>query len=83
MRTSRKAPLAIGIFLAAAAAATGIATGVGKASPANPLPPRSIAEPTITGLQVGQTLVGWPGTWSGNTPFTYYYNWERSNGTNA
>ena len=34
--------------------------------------------PTISGtVQVGQTLTGSPGMWSGTTPMTYTYQWQR------
>jgi hypothetical protein len=34
--------------------------------------------PTISGTaQGGQTLAGGPGTWSGTTPMTYSYQWQR------
>jgi hypothetical protein len=58
--------------------ATLVVVGPGSASPIDPHPPGVIAVPSVSGLQVGQTLVGVPGTWGGSTPMTFDYIWLRS-----
>jgi hypothetical protein len=70
-------------FLAAALAVIGVVAalavvGSGSASPIDPHPPGIIAVPSVSGLQVGETLVGIPGTWGGSTPITFNYIWLRS-----
>src|SRR5689334_17467897 len=64
------------VVLAAAVAASTILAGGGfaaaKAGPANTSPP------TVKGKAVaGQTVQADPGTWSGATPITYTYEWQR------
>ena len=81
MRTSVKASLGAASILALALVAALIGTGSGFASPANPQPPIPIGVPSLTGLQVGQTLTATPGTWAGGTPMTFLYFWLRSGGT--
>jgi len=78
MRISAKTAYAA-VALAVTAALIGVASG--SASPVNPQPPGNIAVPTLTGIQVGQTLVGSPGTWGGGTPMTFNYFWLRSSGS--
>jgi len=42
------------------------------------VPPAPISGPSISGTaQVGQTLTASTGTWSGTTPMTYAYSWQR------
>ena len=42
------------------------------------LAPANVAAPTITGDPLdGQTLTADPGTWTGTTPITYDYQWQR------
>ncbi len=52
--------------------------------PPPPAPPQSTSPPTITGtVQVGQTLTTSDGTWSGATPMTYTYAWQRCDASGA
>lgn len=81
MRTSVKASLAVAVIVALALTAALIGVGSGSASPINPQPPGNTTVPTLTGMQVGQTLVGTPGTWGGGTPMTFDYFWLRSSGS--
>ncbi len=47
--------------------------------PPPPTPPSNTSAPTVSGAaQVGQTLTAHNGTWSGTTPITYTYQWQRS-----
>jgi hypothetical protein len=40
-----------------------------------------LAPPTISGVpSVGQTLIAGDGSWTGESPFSYEYQWERCNG---
>lgn len=80
MRLSVKASLLAATILATIAVGA-VMVASGSASPANPQPPANTIVPTLTGLQVGQTLTASPGTWSGMAPITYYYDWHRSNGS--
>jgi hypothetical protein len=42
------------------------------------VPPANTAAPTISGIaEVGQTLTASNGSWSGTTPQTYSYRWQR------
>jgi hypothetical protein len=52
----------------------GAAQGAHKAAPANTSPP------TISGsATVGGTLTASPGSWSGSTPMSFRYRWQRCN----
>jgi hypothetical protein len=52
----------------------GAAQGAHRTAPANTAPP------TISGTaQVGATLTASNGTWSGSTPMTFSYRWQRCN----
>jgi hypothetical protein len=66
---------ALVVFVAVVASSTILAGGgfaAAKAGPANTSPP------TVKGKAiVGQTLQADPGTWSGSTPITYTYEWQR------
>src|SRR5205085_1063699 len=47
-------------------------------------PPANTTLPSITGtVQDGQTLTANPGTWSGTTPITYTYQWQRCDAAGA
>jgi GH25 family lysozyme M1 (1,4-beta-N-acetylmuramidase) len=72
-------------------AQTAAGTATGGSAPSVPVPgtttsptaPRSITPPTITGTpQVGQTLTGSAGTWTG-TPTAFAYKWRRCPGGGA
>jgi hypothetical protein len=46
--------------------------------PPPPTAPSNTAAPTVSGTaQVGQTLTASSGSWSGSTPITYTYQWQR------
>jgi hypothetical protein len=52
--------------------------------PPPPVPPSNTAPPTINGtVQQGQTLTSSTGTWSGSTPMTYSYQWQRCDTSGA
>src|SRR5919201_5772631 len=62
-----------------------LSVGVAGANPGGGAPgqspPTNLSLPTISGTaQVGQTLVGNPGTWSGPNP-SYAYQWQRCGAT--
>jgi subtilisin family serine protease len=53
-----------------------LALGAGSGSTGSP--PSASAAPAISGTdQAGQTLTASSGTWSGSTPMTYSYKWQR------
>jgi hypothetical protein len=63
------------------ASATSNATAIVGAAPARP---QNTVPPTISGTpQVGQTLTSSTGTWTGQTPLTYSYQWRRCDRTGA
>lgn len=67
------------------ASATSNATGIVQAASVAG-PPRNTAPPSISGtLQVGQTLTANTGSWVGQKPITFTYQWRRcdSNGANC
>ena len=80
MRIPVKAAAAA-FILALALAAGLISVTSGSATPVNPQPPIPIAVPSLTGLQVGQTLTATSGNWAGETPMTFLYFWLRSSST--
>jgi len=52
----------------------------GQSAPGHPTRPSKLVAPTITGAPiVGQTLSASAGTWSGSSPITYRYQWQRCN----
>ena len=54
------------------------AVGVGAANTAAAAPPVNTAVPTVTGtVHAGETLTAQPGAWTGDTPITFTYNWQR------
>jgi hypothetical protein len=62
--------------------ATNDADSATASSPATgevqPLAPANVAAPTISGDPLdGHTLTADPGTWTGTTPLTYAYQWQR------
>jgi len=58
----------------------GVFVGVGLARSAGL--PKNTSAPTISGSPVkGQTLTANTGTWTGTTPFTFSYRWQRCNAT--
>jgi len=79
MRTSAKLWTLLGALVVAGLAGIGVQSGL--ASSAASGPPINTGFPLITGLQVGQTLSVTSGTWTGATPMTYYYTWQRSAGS--
>ena len=64
------------VFAAALSAATTYCLAARPAW-ADPVPPTNSALPTISGTpQQGDQLTADPGTWSGDTPITYDYQWS-------
>jgi hypothetical protein len=60
---------------------TSNATAIVQAAPARP---RNTTPPTISGTpRVGQTLTANNGTWSGQQPLTFGYNWRRCDANGA
>jgi hypothetical protein len=68
---SRRAALLAG---AALLLLGGAAQGAHRTAPANTAPPGFLGSPTA-----GATLTGSPGTWSGSTPMTFAFRWQRCN----
>ncbi|MEP6892191.1 MAG: hypothetical protein ABI927_00300, partial [Gaiellaceae bacterium] len=64
--------------LAVVALVTALASGAAPALTA--AVPSNTALPTLSGSAVqGQTLTAAPGSWSGDTPITFAYQWQRCN----
>lgn len=71
----RRAAAAAGLLAAAAAL---LAAFVGTGAASSTARPRNVVKPTISGTrQVGQTLTGNRGIWTGTEPITYAYQWVR------
>jgi sugar lactone lactonase YvrE len=70
-----------GRTLRVAVTASGLEAGVRATSPVTPVisnPLRNTAAPTIAGTpQPSQTLTASTGSWNGEPPITYAYQWER------
>ena len=50
----------------------------GPPPPPGPQPPANVSPPAVSGAAVqGQTLLTSDGVWSGSTPMTFSYQWER------
>lgn len=63
--------------------ALALATGVGSAA-SQAAPPANTAAPAITGTaQVGRTLTATTGSWSGDTPMTFAFQWQRCDASGA
>jgi len=77
-RTRARIAVPLGIIAALATAVAVFAT-VGFAAPSRAaVAPNNTAPPTITGTaKVGSTLTVHNGTWTGNQPITYTYQWRR------
>ena len=80
-RLQRRALTAI--VIAVLATAIGAVFGVAQnGSAASGTAPKNNTEPTISGqAQQGQTLTANKGDWSGTTPITYSYQWQRCDST--
>jgi Polysaccharide lyase len=72
---------------AAASAATPAVAPTSSSPPpstSSTTPPSNTAPPPIVGTaQQGQTLTATAGSWSGTTPMTYAYQWQRCDSTGA
>jgi hypothetical protein len=62
----------------ATSAATGAVASAPSPVPAPATPPSDDSLPTVSGVaQQGQTLTGSAGSWSGTSPLSYAYQWQR------
>ena len=76
-RLRSRYPVTVSV-LAVLALVTALASGAAPAQTA--AVPSNTALPTISGSAVqGQTLTASPGSWSGDTPITFAYQWQRCN----
>ncbi|MBA3347860.1 MAG: hypothetical protein H0T13_04805 [Actinobacteria bacterium] len=74
----RKTRLKLATFGALVLAGVVAATLVGIGSAATQAAPVNTAPPTISGTaRVGETLTANNGTWTGDAPITYTYQWQR------
>jgi hypothetical protein len=77
--------LRLGALLAVATAGAAVFGALGNAAPTQPsaqaVAPANTAPPTIsdTTPQTGQTLTASPGTWRGDQPIVFTYQWLRCN----
>jgi hypothetical protein len=91
VRSARRSPRkTAGLFVIAAMALLGAAAVAGYVPSAvtaasSQYGPTNTAKPTIsdTTPQSGQTLTASPGTWTGDQPITFTYQWQRCNTTGA
>lgn len=80
-RLRSRYPLTVSL-LAALALVTALSSGAAPATTA--AVPTNTTLPTISGSAVqGQTLTASPGSWSGDTPMTFAYQWQRCNSSGA
>lgn len=86
-RTPRKTAGFVGIVLVALVAAAAVAGYVPSPVTAaqSQYGPTNTAKPTIsdTTPQTGQTVTASPGTWGGDQPITFTYQWQRCNTAGA
>jgi hypothetical protein len=69
---------------AATSAATGVISTATTGSPSAGTSPSNTSPPTISGTaQQGQTLTASTGSWSGTTPISYAYQWQRCDSAGA
>ena len=80
-RLRSRYPVTVSV-LAVLALVTALASGAAPAITA--VAPSNTSPPTISGSAVqGQTLTASPGSWSGDTPITFAYQWQRCNSSGA
>lgn len=77
-KRARRASVALsGLVLSMLLVGVALVSSGGSAAATSTVP-KNTALPTISGTPVsGQTLSAKPGTWSGTTPITYAYQWQR------
>ncbi|HEX5245696.1 MAG TPA: hypothetical protein VFW41_01060 [Gaiellaceae bacterium] len=84
MNVPRRPGLRTFAVIGAAAVGAAAFAAVGGATTAAGTPPANTAVPTISGTaSQGHTLTASPGSWSGTTPITYTYQWERCDNAGA
>lgn len=77
-RRPRPAVLGVLLGLTTTLAAVGVFTLLPTSGAADTGAPANTSPPTIAGTaKTGQTLTASPGSWSGTTPITYSYSWQR------
>ena len=71
------------LFLGALVAMAAVLSSSAEAQ-ATAIPPSNTSSPTISGTPApGQTLTAGSGSWSGDSPMTFGYQWRRCNGSGA